>query len=166
MKKIKTVGIVLLLIPLILGGYLLIQYYQYIDKQSDVREFQTLAFKGYTLVNARKNSEAIKAYEEAIEIYDKDDKSLADLAMLYRMEGDFKKAAVFYDKAYRADNDNYKHLYNSALMDYLLKNHRSSIDKLTKLIHLDKPASKYYKFLALNYAALKDNERAMGYSRY
>lgn len=60
MKKIKTVGIVLLLIPLILEGYLLIQYYQYIDKQSDVREFQTLAFKGYTLVNARKNSEAIK----------------------------------------------------------------------------------------------------------
>lgn len=162
MKRIKRVSLLTAVVLVAVTLYGTQRYSTYEAKQGEVRKFQQLAFKGYSAINTGRDDEALKYYEAAVAIYDKDDASLSDLATLYRKKGRIKEARALYEKAYAAKKDKYKHLYNAALCDYLLKDYGKAIEKVTELMHQDKKRSKYYRLLAVNYFAKGEKEKAMG----
>lgn len=163
MKILKGLLLSLAIFMFASTGYLYYIYDSYEQKQQDVREFQNLAFQGYSAVNARDYVRALDSYKKAVAIYDKDSKSLADLASLYRQKGDMKNAKKFYEKAYTAKKDNPKNLYNLALCNNILGEYDESIENLMELMHVDKRSTKYYRLLSLNYYKLKKYEKALGY---
>ncbi|MBN2249591.1 MAG: tetratricopeptide repeat protein [Campylobacterales bacterium] len=163
MKRIKRVSLltaVVLVMAVTLYGTQ--RYSTYEAEQEEVRKFQQLAFKGYSAINTGRDEEALKQYEAAVAIYDKDDASLSDLATLYRKKGRIKEARALYEKAYKVEQDKYKHLYNAALCDYLLEDYDSAVKKVMELMHQDKKRSKYYRLLAISHFANGEREKAMG----
>jgi len=154
MFKIKHIALVSVALFVAFASYAGYTYHTYEQKQEEVKAFRDLALKGYAAVNANRNDEALAHYEKAVALYDKDSRSLKDLAYLYRKKGETAKARELYQKAYDANNDDFKALFNAALLDYVLKDHNASIKKAKTLIDHNKNATKYYRLLAANYYAL------------
>gem|GEM_PF-3244506 len=165
MKKIKYIAFAIVLIVTGAFGYVVSKIYTDEAKQNEVREFRALAFKGYTLVNLGKDEEAIEAYEKAVAIYDKDPRSLSDLAMLYRKRGELEKARKYYLKAFDAGQDRYHYLYNASLVQYMLGEYEEVIENVERLLHIDGNRLKYYKLLTAAAYAKGDKKRAFGYYR-
>lgn len=163
MKILKYSMYSLIVMIFIMTGYIVNNYYEYEAKQNNVKEFRTIALKAFSLKAQGNYPQAIGMYEKAFKLYDKEHTSLADAADVYRKLGYIKQAKELYKKAYSVKNNRYNYLQNQALCEYLLKEYDESIKNINYLIHQDRIKSKYYKFLALNYYAKGDKDKAFGY---
>ncbi|MBN2722363.1 MAG: hypothetical protein JXQ77_06040 [Campylobacterales bacterium] len=158
--------IIIALIPIVMAGiaaWIGYRYYAYETEQNKVRVFQETALNAYNAYAGGKNDEALKLYQEAVALYDKDDRSLHSIAALYRHKGDMANARKYYARAYELNPDDFEAGYAVALVDHMLKDYTKSAGEALSLIHHDGPQIKYYRLLAVNMYKTGKYDDAYGY---
>ena len=146
-----------------INGYIATRLYLKEKKQEEVKTFQLLAYTGFEHASLGNEEEAFDIYTKAVSIYDKDSRSLSELARLHVKRNEFEQAKRLYLKAYEASKSDFGSYYNAALCEYHLQNYTQSIAIVEDLMHHHRRKEEYYGLLALSHYALGNKEEAFAY---
>jgi tetratricopeptide (TPR) repeat protein len=163
MNKIRLPFLILAIAFFGINGYIATRLYLAEKKQEEVKTFQHLAYTGFEHVSMGREEEAFDVYTKAVSIYDKDSRSLSELARLHVKKNEFEQAKRLYLKAYKTNKSDFGSYYNAALCEYHLKNYTKSIAIVEDLMHHHRRKEAYYQLLALNHYALQNKEEAFAY---
>jgi tetratricopeptide (TPR) repeat protein len=160
----------ILIISIVFSGVFGYAYYQYDKRENKIAhalEFKNKAYLAYAKLAGGdfKNSKAL--YKEALNLYDKDPKTLRDYALCLSKLGENKEAVKIYEKSYQ--NDRFKNeqiLSNLAFMSLKIKDYERSVQYHKELIERFRPKYKYIENLIISLNQLNQPDKTMGYYAY
>ena len=157
-------------IVLVFGGFSYKVYDNYKSREEKINhvlEFQKVAFKAYSKLMSGENKEAVKLYEEAVKLHDKDTKTLLDYSTALAKMGENKKSIEMYEKAYLSANyKNEEVLEKLAKANFDIQNYDKSIKYYKEAIERFRPKYRYIENIIIALDKQNKTDEAMKYFAY